>query len=367
MEFLESLNALAAKVRQQGSSIATEEATKNAFVMPFIKNVLGYDVFDPPEVVPEYVCDVGTKKGEKIDYAILKDGQIQMLIECKKIGESLNINHASQLFRYFHVTTARISILTNGQVYKFFTDLDAPNKMDEKPFLELDLLDIDEHSVPELNKLTKSTFDVESIISAAGELKYIGQIKREIAAQFASPGDEFLRFFIARVYDGTITARVREQFQPLLNKAISQYTADLVNDRLKSAITGVGATMPIVISTPPSPVSAVMPVEPTEGDEGDEVRVVTTEEEMEGYFIVKSIIRPVVESSRIGHRDTQSYFSILLDNNNRKPVCRLHFNREQKYLGILDQDKKETRHPIANLDEIYGLAEALVEATKRVA
>lgn len=367
MEFLESLNALAAKVRQQGSSIATEEATKNAFVMPFIKNVLGYDVFDPQEVVPEYVCDVGTKKGEKIDYAILKDGQIQMLIECKKIGESLNINHASQLFRYFHVTTARISILTNGQVYKFFTDLDAPNKMDEKPFLELDLLDIDEHSVPELNKLTKSTFDVESIISAAGELKYIGQIKREIAAQFASPGDEFLRFFIARVYDGTITARVREQFQPLLNKAISQYTADLVNDRLKSAITGVGATMPIVISTPPSPVSAVMPVEPTEGDEGDEVRVVTTEEEMEGYFIVKSIIRPVVESSRIGHRDTQSYFSILLDNNNRKPVCRLHFNREQKYLGILDQDKKEKRHPIANLDEIYGLAEALVEATKRVA
>lgn len=366
MEFLESLNALAAKVRQQGSSIATEEATKNAFVMPFIKNVLGYDVFDPQEVVPEYVCDVGTKKGEKIDYAILKDWQIQMLIECKKIGEPLNVNHASQLFRYFHVTTARISILTNGQVYKFFTDLDAPNKMDEKPFLELDLLNIDEHSVPELNKLTKSTFDVESIISAAGELKYIGQLKREISAQFASSGDEFLRFFIARVYDGTITARVREQFQPLLNKAIGQYTADLVNDRLKSAITGVSATMPILISAP-SPVSAIVPVEPTAGGEDDGVRVVTTEEEMEGYFIVKSIIRPVVESSRIGHRDTQSYFSILLDNNNRRPVCRLHFNREQKYLGIVDQDKKETRHPIANLDEIYSFSETLIEATKRVA
>jgi len=152
-----------------------------------------------------------------------------------------------------------------------------------------------------------------------------------------------------------------------LDKAISQYTADLVNDRLKSAITGIGATMPIVVSTPPSPVSAIVPVEPIAVGEDDEVRVVTTEEEMEGYFIVKSIIRPVVESSRIGHRDTQSYFGILLDNNNRKPVCRLHFNREQKYLGILDQDKKETRHPIANLDEIYGLSEALVEATKRVA
>ena len=366
MEFLESLNALAAKVRQQGSSIATEEATKNAFVMPFIKTVLGYDVFDPQEVVPEYICDVGTKKGEKIDYAILKDGKIQILIECKKIGEPLNVHHASQLFRYFHVTTARISILTNGQVYKFFTDLDAPNKMDEKPFLELDLLDIDEHSVPELNKLTKSTFDVDSIISAAGELKYIGQIKREIAAQFASPGDEFLRFFIGRVYDGTITVRVREQFQPLLDKAISQYKADLVNDRLKSAITGVSATMPIVISTP-NPLPAASSGEAAAGCEGDEVRIVTTEVEMEGYFIVKSIIRQVVDSSRIGHRDTQSYFGILLDNNNRKPVCRLHFNREQKYVGILDQEKKETRHPIANLDEIYNLSEAIIEATKRVA
>lgn len=366
MEFLESLNALAAKVRQQGSSIATEEATKNAFVMPFIKNVLGYDVFDPQEVVPEYICDVGTKKGEKIDYAILKDGQIQILIECKKIGEPLNVHHASQLFRYFHVTTARISILTNGRVYKFFTDLDAPNKMDEKPFLELDLLDIDEHSIPELNKLTKSTFDVESIINAAGELKYIGQLKREIAAQFSSPGDEFLRFFIARVYEGTITARVREQFQPLLDKAISQYKGDLVNDRLKSAITGVSATMPIVIAAP-SPISAASPEESTARGEDDEVRIVTTEEEMEGYFIVKSIIRPVVESGRIGHRDTQSYFGILLDDNNRKPVCRLHFNREQKYLGIIDHEKKETRHPIANLDEIYGLSDALIEATKRVA
>jgi hypothetical protein len=143
MEILEKLNSLSDKVKQQASLIQTEEATKSAFVMPFINQILGYDVFDPLEVIPEFICDVGTKKGEKIDYAIIKSNEIQILIECKKIGELLNVNHASQLFRYFHVTSARISILTNGQVYKFFTDLDAPNKMDEKPFLELDLLDID--------------------------------------------------------------------------------------------------------------------------------------------------------------------------------------------------------------------------------
>lgn len=171
MEFEEKLASLAAKIRQQKSAIQTEEATKTAFVMPFIQSVLGYDVFNPLEVVPEFTSDIGTKKGEKVDYAILKEGEIQILIESKKVGEPLNINHASQLFRYFHVTNARISILTNGQVYKFFTDLDAPNKMDEKPFLELDLLDIDDHAIPELQKLTKSAFDVESIINAAGELK----------------------------------------------------------------------------------------------------------------------------------------------------------------------------------------------------
>lgn len=365
MEFYESLNNLAAKIRQQGQNISTEEATKTAFVMPFIQSVLGYDVFNPSEVVPEFICDVGTKKGEKIDYAIFKDGQVQMLIECKKLGEALNVNHASQLFRYFHVTTARISILTNGRVYKFFTDLDAPNKMDEKPFLELDLLDIDEHAAPELRNLTRSAFDVDSIISAAGELKYIGQLKRELANQFSEPCEEFLRFFTARVYDGTITARVREQFHPLLLKAVTQFTGDLVNDRLKSAITGVAPQT--LVAQPISQDEVAKTERPSMQADDDAVRIETTHEEMEGFFIVKSIVRTSVDPERIGHRDTQSYFGILLDDNNRKPVCRLHFNRTQKYLGILDAEKKEVRHPISKLDDIYNFSDVLIAATKLVA
>lgn len=354
MEFLEKLNILAAKIRQQGASIQTEEATKNAFVMPFINAVLGYDVFDPTEVIPEYVCDVGTKKGEKIDYAIMKGGEVQILIECKKIGEALNVNHASQLFRYFHVTNARISILTNGQVYKFFTDLDAPNKMDEKPFLELDLLDIDEHVVPELQKLTKSAFDVESIISAAGELKYVGQIKKEIAAQFASPSDEFVKFFAAKVYDGIITQKVRDQFGVLTRKATAQFLSDQVNDRLKSAMSSVA--LPSYTADVPAAGAGVE----TKAEQAEDL-VVTTLEELEGFHIVKAIVRTVVDAKRVIHRDTQSYMGVLLDDNNRKPVCRLHFNRGQKYLGIFNKEKIETRHPITSLDEIYGFADQLKE------
>jgi len=357
MDFEEKLAGLAAKISQQKSSIQTEEATKNAFVMPFIQGVLGYDVFDPLEVVPEFVCDVGTKKGEKIDYAIIKDGKVQILIESKKIGESLHINHASQLFRYFHVTTARISILTNGQVYRFFTDLDAPNKMDEKPFLEFDLLDIDDHVLPELQKLTKSAFDVESIINAAGELKYVGQIKRLLAQQFQQPDEEFVRFFASRVYEGVITQKVRDQFSLLTRKATVQFLSDQINERLKSAISG---------SNPKVIVSRSQDAELTsEADTSVEViekdLVVTTAEEIEGYNIIKAIVRSVVDVGRIAARDTQSYFGILLDNNNRKPIARLHFNRSQKYLGVFDSDKKETRHPIEKLDDLFGFSDVLIE------
>ncbi|GAA4036706.1 hypothetical protein GCM10023063_22000 [Arthrobacter methylotrophus] len=207
MEFAEKLSALAAKVRQQRGGIQTEEAPMNAFVMPFISTILGYDAFNPMEVVPEFIADVGLKKGEKVDHAIVKDGEIQILIECKKSTEPVKIEHASQLFRYFAVTNARIAILTNGEIYQFFTDLDAPNKMDAKPFLVLDVNDIDDSLIPELQKLSKDVFDLDSIISAAGELKYIGEIKRTLAAQFHEPEDEWVKFLTARVYSGAYTQR----------------------------------------------------------------------------------------------------------------------------------------------------------------
>lgn len=350
MDFTERLNVLSVKIKQQLNAITTEEATKTAFVMPFIHNVLGYDVFDPSEVTPEFVCDVGTKKGEKIDYAIIRNNEVQILIECKKIGEPLNINHASQLFRYFHVTNARISILTNGQIYRFYTDLDAPNKMDEKHFLEIDLLDIDENIIPELNKLTKASFDLESIINAAGELKYVSQIKKIIHTQLNNPEDDFVKFFASRVYDGILTQKVRESFLNLTKKAASQYINDQINERLKSAITGI----PSISAEPQS--EALPEDEDTQKDDSD---VVTTLEELEGYHVVKAITRTVLDASRITQRDTKSYFGILVDDNNRKPICRLHFNRSQKYIGLFDIEKNETRHPIGTVDDIYSFADIL--------
>lgn len=352
MDFKDRLAALSKKIIDQGKNIQTEEATKNAFVMPFLHNVLGYDIFNPLEVIPEFTADTGIKKGEKVDYAILRDGEIQILLECKKYGDKISAHHASQLFRYFAVTNARIAILTNGSVYQFFTDLDAPNKMDEKPFMELDLERVDDQLVPELKKLAKEAFNLGDVISSAGELKYLSQIKKLIAAQFNEPDDAFVKMFASQVYPGAITQKIRDQFAQTTKKALSQFLRDKINERLQNAMEGVADMMTIPEAADQPDVGDIGIV-----DNGE--KIVTTEEEMEGYHIVRALLREVVSVARVAKRDTQSYFGVLLDDNNRKPICRLRFNHAQKYIGLFDENKIETKHAIGNLDELYGFAEQL--------
>ncbi|RSM62511.1 restriction endonuclease [Amycolatopsis sp. WAC 01376] len=370
MEIAERAQALALKIRKHKADIQTEEATKNAFVMPFISTVLGYDVFNPAEVIPEFTADVGTKKGEKIDYAIVHDGQVQVLVEAKKINDPLRIEHASQLFRYFAVTNARIAILTNGETYQFYTDLDAPNRMDAKPFLVLDFSDIDETLIPELAKLSKESFNLDSVINAAEELKYIGQIKRILAAQFKTPEDEWVKFLAGRVYEGSFTQRVRDQFAPLVDKAARQFLNEQVNDRLKSALGGPDSFVSISAGAPelsgqdvPAENSPAGHAEARPHDSNGDV--VTTEEELEGYRIVRAIVCGEVPAARIVARDTKTYFGVLLDDNNRKPIARLWFNRSKKYLGVFDENKVETRIPIATVEEIYQHADQLRKTVAR--
>ncbi|NUL44394.1 restriction endonuclease [Cellulosimicrobium funkei] len=364
MQFTERLFSLAAKLKQQKSILETEEATKNALVMPFISTILGYDVFNPLEVVPEFTADVGIKKGEKIDYAVVHGGEIQMLIECKKSSGALKIEHASQLYRYFAVTNARIAILTNGEEYQFYTDLDAPNRMDSKPFLVLDLNDIDESLVPELRKLSKEEFDLDSVVNAAEELKYIGALKRTIGGYFSEPTDEWVKFLVSNVYEGSITQKVRDQFTPLVAKASRQFLKDQVNDRLKAAL---GETAPS--STTEELAGNVKSEEIVERDLDDvnDDGIETTVEELEGFHIVRAIVCSDVEPNRISHRDAKSYFAVLLDDNNRKPIARLHFNRAQKYLGLFDENKVEARIPISTLVDIYAHADVLRESARRYA
>jgi predicted type IV restriction endonuclease len=355
MGIAERIQEMAIKVRAQKASIATEEGTKNAFVMPFISTVLGYDVFNPSEVIPEFVADLGIKKGEKIDYALVHKDEVQILIEVKKVTEPLDVRHASQLFRYFAVTNARVAILTNGETYEFYTDLDAPNRMDNKPFLVLDLTAIDETLLPEVAKLTKESFDLDSVVSAAGELKYIGQIKRLLAAEFKEPSSEFLRLFATHIYPGKpFTQRIREELSPLMAKATTQFLNEQARERLKTALEDDGKAAKDDIKD-----SAQIPPPDSAAEDDLQRDAHTTDEELEGYRIVRAIVCSEVSANRVIGRDSKTYFAIILDNNNRKSIARLWFNRKQKYLGVFSDDKVEARLPIESPEDIYRYAAQL--------
>lgn len=343
MELHNQLKALADKIHQLKDKIETEESTKHAFVLPFI-NILGYDTFNPTEVVPEFTADLGLKKGEKVDYAIFQNGNPILIVECKNWREDLNV-HNSQLFRYFHVTKTRFSLLTNGIEYRFYTDLEEPNKMDEKPFLEFDITTVKENMVNEIAKFHKSNFDVDSIVDNASSLKYTREIKRLISEELIIPSHDFVRLFANKAYSGRLTERVMEEFKELVQKAFNQTISEKVNDRLNAAINK----------------EAEKQQEDNVETQEPESKIITTEEEMEGFRIVVAILRRKLPVSRIIHRDTQSYFGILLDDNNRKPLCRLHLNGGNKYLGVFDDKKNETREPIQSVDDIYKFEDVLLK------
>lgn len=360
MSFEDRVKALAQRVPQLIDHLETEEATKNALVMPFIA-ALGYDVFNPQEVVPEFTADVGTKRGEKVDYAIKRGDEVIILIEAKTAREQLDQNHLSQLYRYFSVTSARIAVLTNGVEYRFYSDLEETNKLDSKPFIELNLLHLRDNSLAELRKLTKAAFDLEKMLAAASDLKYMREIRRAIETQLEEPEEDFVRYFFNKANpSGRFVQSAREQFTHLVRRAFQQVISDKVSDRLRSALAREDHV---------SGSSA-------EGDEADpdayeetaadSSEIVTTEEELEGFRIVKAIVCSVVPPERVAYRDQKSYFGILFDDNNRKPICRLHFNRvRKKCIGLFDADKNETRHPIEQLDDIYRYAENLRETASR--
>ncbi len=208
MDFKDEIKQFGERAEKLKLQINTEEATKNAFIMPFIKT-LGYDVFNPLEVVPEFVADIGIKKGEKVDYAILRDGLPMILVECKHWSENLDV-HNSQLFRYFHTTKAKFGMLSNGIIYRFYTDLVEANKMDEKPFLEFNVTDIKDNQIEELKKFHKSYFDIDNIVNTASELKYMGELKAAIHSDFQNPSENFVRHFGKQIYNGVLTAKVME-------------------------------------------------------------------------------------------------------------------------------------------------------------
>lgn len=348
MDFKDVIRQLGERVAKMKEQTLTEEATKTALIMPFLQ-ALGYDVFNPSEVVPEFDADIpGLKRGEKVDYAVLKDGSPKILIECKHWKQKLDF-HDGQLLRYFHVTKAKFAILTNGVAYRFFTDLFEANKMDEKPFLEFDITKISEPQIEELKKFHKSYFDEANITSAANELIYTNGIKQRLIEDLkGAPSDDFVKYLASKTYPGRLTQNVLSWFSDLVKRSSQQVLNDLINERLTSAM-----NQPTQEVETAETKASIVPEE-------EKSTVETTTEEMEGFYIVKAICRQVVDPNRIAHRDAQTYFAILLDDNNRKPICRLHLNKTKKHLETFEI-KGGNKNEITTIDDIYKYSTEILQ------
>ena len=319
--------------------------------MPFL-SILGYDIFNPEEVTPEFTADIGRKKKEKVDYAIMKDGKPLILIEVKNHSEELD-NHTNQLVRYFTVTDAKFAILTNGIEYRFFSDLEEKNKMDDKPFLVIDLENLKEKDIKELEKFKKENLNVDSIISMASRQKYIREIQQIFRQEIQEPSDEFVRFFASRIRKGKITRNVIEEFRGYVKTAFS----DLINELATEKINALKKRLESGDMGEPQAQEQTVEV-----DDG----IVTTEEEMQAFYIVKSIAAEITDPANITAKDTKSYFGVLYKNNTRKWICRFYFNSpRRKYIGLHVADKTEEKFPIERLEDIYSFREQIQEVIKR--
>ena len=335
----EKIVDLSKRIMETREMIPNEEATKNAYIMPFLQ-IMGYDIFNPLEVMPEFTADIGIKAGEKVDYAIMRNGEAAILIECKPCNHELNIANESQLLRYFNVTKVKFGILTNGIVYKFYSDMEEANIMDTTPFFQIDLsADIDDIDFGELLKFHKQNFDVDNIRRTAEVLKNSNEILRVLLSEFAEPSKEFVSLVFKKVKPtGIFNNNQREIFTPLVKSGIDQIINSKVKDNLDAAlrttetVRETATTLRETLSVP---------------------QIETTQNEIDAYNIIRAFAAETVSIDRIVMRDAKTYCAILFDDNNRKPVVRLYFNNPERLMIVIFDNDAEEKIAISNVNDIF--------------
>lgn len=357
MEFKEKLEEHVKIVKKYQKEEFKEEQTKMYLIAPFL-NLLGYNVFNPDDVVAEFIADIGEKKGEKVDYALKLNGEIEILIEAKPIIDDLS-NHDVQLQRYFNVTKAKVGILTNGIVYKFFTDLEEKNIMDKKPFLVVDFLDLTEDKIKEIRKFAKNNYDPEKILNDAEILKYSNGIKNYLNRQLENPDDEFVKIIAKEIYDGRLVQNKISEFKTIFKDTFKTFINDYARKKFERVLEN----------------SAKETTEITEiieeETENDNNEIITTEAEMESYFIIKSILGKYTDLDNITFKDTRSYFGVLFQNNTRKWICRMFIGEEKTNISFPTEERrgggaiKEEKIKLESLKDLYKYEDRLVEVLKK--
>jgi len=344
MDFADQIRQLAKTFENKKEGLETEEATKQALILPLLQ-ALGYNIFDTGEVNPEYNADIGTKKGEKVDYAIILDNKPVILVEAKCCGEDLK-RHNSQIYRYFAPSKARFAVLTDGITYQFYSDIDETNVMDKYPYFTINITSsISDTEIEELRKFHKDNFNAIKIAKAAQRLKYVGKLKNYLTDQIVEPNNEFAKFFIKKIYDGSLTKKVIDKLKPVVVESFSEYINEVVREKYERALA-------------PNPA----PDEPVLENDGVDDGIITTNEEIESYQIVRAILRSKIPADQIGCKDYKSHFSILYEDHPWKWICRFRFQKKRKTVDLRDSDGGEIKLTIERLDDLFNLSSQLHES-----
>ncbi|MGL4876140.1 MAG: type I restriction enzyme HsdR N-terminal domain-containing protein [Clostridium sp.] len=328
----EKMIEITSMIMESKSKIITEEATKQSLILPFFKG-LGYDVFNPLEFCPEFNADFGVKKGEKVDYAISLDEKLTILIEAKGINVKLD-KHAGQLSRYFNTCNVPIGILTNGIEYRFFSDIEAQNRMDEEPFYIINMLEIKDKDIHFLYRFLRNEFSENKVRELANELKEKKKIRDILRVELINPSDDFVSMIMGSVNNKRKTATYIEKSKPLVKEILEETLTEIAIDKIEKEIEDPSVS-----------------VKPTS-------KIVTTEEELVAYGLILSMYSEYIALNNICYKDTENYLNILLLNNTRRWICRLYLNGSKKYIVFADGEKVY----IEDIGDICKMKEKFVQA-----
>lgn len=354
MTFIEELRSFITKRKSVLDQIKSEDQAKLSLVFPFLRQ-LGYDTTDPTEIVPEFTSDFATKKGEKVDVAILVDGEPAVLIECKAPGADLTA-HNGQLYRYFSVTKAKFAILTNGIDYWFYSDVDEPNKMDGKPFMTINIFEASDADLQELQRFEKTTFDPSQVAESAEQLKKMNLVKNVISRELKEPSDDLVKLVCKEVYQGRLTQAKLDEFKVITMKAIKEHQREYLNAHLQKAIDRISDES----GDPNNGVEEV--VETKVGSENEEVGITRLEED--ALRVIKAILSRDISPARLSLRDGKSYNTLLLDGKARQRIAIFKFRKRKNVIEVLDEACSKLY--VESIDEIYQYSEAFRNSLARL-
>jgi predicted type IV restriction endonuclease len=369
--FADSVRTLSNQIEERRKHVATEEAVKQALILPFI-GLLGFDIYNPAELIPEYKAG-WAKVTEKVDYCVQIHGKPILFFEAKGPSEML-VSYDAQLAKYFNSTPEiKFAIITNGVEYRFFTDLQEPNILDKKPFFEFDFSSFTDADLDVLERFRKDVFNAENLVGYAEDLVFQGALKGWFKKLLREPSDEFISFAVkdAGVTETRVTQKVIDRFRPLVKDSISAAVLEIV----QQSLTPQAASLEPAI---PAQEEIVAPI-------ATEVsRVVTTEEEMQAFGIIRDAVAATVpDTDAIKYNDTASYFAVqynvttrwfvrlwIQDRETKMAVVRISTDRARELVPSAvweDAPGGGARTSFTSVEELVALNPAYIEAVQAVA